>query len=630
MSAQKRRRDMLNLAFSQAVHHAGSLHRLAFGQSATASGDVLRFSFGQRVPRAGSLLNVALSQVQPTTSFDFSGEIDGKAFALAAWIDGKAVDLCAFAEKLEIEHAENEAYQCRFVLQQTHHRPTAPIDLYAWYAKPIVIECVFAGSRQRVYSGVVDSVKLDFVTGKTVVSCTDRRQRMIDKLPASVVQAIGYTSPAVHGEYDNLSDELAKRLQTVPASFEFDVHGNGYLNLWRVQKPVRVIDDCVIMYTQPAVTLAEVGKVVNQVEIALHYNYPRLLQRSIEYFYESGLTACSLGYTQYPHLKALQAAVAQTGWVMGGGSLERSQPSGWAKCGTTTIGIMRTANNTDVMRGQFEAVKRWTQNVQEQYTITLTNAASIARYELLDNKVSASVDADNDTADTWENPETPEYQVETGNVFAALHFRQPALKGATFVRASNGDWVANLDTADADFAQAFETLYWTAYVQMLASHRQNTLDLDLQFIADISLKHSHRIAHQHFKGLVKVARFKHVFDLLFRTAQTSVQYRFFQNAQGTNALTQPALPERAAQTFPVYAKTQSLRRVDLTEDDDPLKFKGLLYQYSHTTFKTPNYKLVAIRIPTPEIERQSTDAAEYPRTLGYEVGIYNDDVEILI
>lgn len=628
--------SLLSLGFVRVSPFSGSLLSFGFENSEKISGSLLSMGFAKQEVFSGSLLTVGLSNevIAKNATLEFLHSRHQSPFvgdfSLRMTVNDKVIDLCRLAKELSITHGENESFVCYLTLQESVNRPTQPIDLYEWYGKPIYIDCVTKSGEMRLYRGIVDSAELDFVSGKTKITCSDRRKRLLDKLSENEVKSIGYTSEAVHGKFDNLSDELEKRLTTIPASYEFDVYGNGYLNWWKPSSPSHTISDCEVFYTQPQVRLAQVGQVVNRVDIELGYTYSRLRQRRIMYNYDSGLTACSNGYIQYPTLDGLIDAISQTGWVMGGGSLERAQRSGWVNCGTDGMrGINRDAGDKSVMRGQFEALNRWTQNVRETYTISLINQASITRYEELSDRVSAQVSAEVDNEE-WETLETPKYEATERNYFEAFFIAAPKFKGADFYQATNGDWIGNLDHAQADFENAFKTLYHMAYTKMLASHRQNTFEADIKFMPDISLKQSHQINHQHFKGLVKVAGYTHTFDLETRHVQTHVRYKFFQNAEAADNLTLPTLPNRIVPSFQTYSNYYPIRRVDLPKTADVEMAKGLVYQADYINFKTQIYKLIGWRIPTPEIEQQSTDADELASTQSYEVGLYSDDVHILI
>lgn len=643
--------NLIGLGFAQQRTSAGGLLSLGMAQSAAASPLLLSLGMAQSNRAARHLLGLGMAQNLPQRRFN---RADGLglgigAFDLAVLIGGEEVDMCAFAENLTIRHGENEAYTCRFVLQQPLNRPAAPLDLYQWYAKEIIIEARHDGGSIRLYRGIIDSVQLDVVSGKTQVDCSDRRQRMIDRMTPQQLAAIGHYSEAVQGKFDNPRDELAGRLTTVPASYEFDAYGNGYLNPWRAGEPVRTIGDCDVFYRQPQVRLASVGQVVNSVSIELGYSYDRLRQRSLMYHYSLGLSICSLGYAQHPTLDAFEAAVAQTGWVLGGGSFEGDPRSQWVNCpGGRKMAWLRQPDSRAVWSGRFEAVKRWRQNVRETVVFTLTNAASIARYEALTDRVSASVSVPNEA--DWDAPEAAKYTLQPNLYFTAPFFRQPENIGqAVFSRAPNGDWYADLADAGQAREQAFNVLYRQAYVKMLASHRQNTLEWPIKFLPELSLRHTHRIEHSRVSGSLKVARFSHHFDLLNGLAESEVGYRFFQAPQAAAELTPAVTPPRPPASFAAYAANFTVQRVDLpqkTGGSDTLYYMGTAPQTEapepHGVIyraigsnrmgarSTTVYRLEKLRLATPQIEADATDAAEAQSSLNFEVGLFSDDIHIRI
>lgn len=241
---------LLQLAFAQRQPVAGSLLDLGFAQQSTLAGSLIGLAFSQNRPLAGSLLQYGFTQHHATRKFKFKGsQTQGFGdFDIAVYIGGAAVPMCQFAQSMTISHGENESYLCSFVIRPKRERKIPrELDVYRWYAQPIVVQAVSASETVQLYQGIVDSVDYD-MQGALTIQCSDRREQQINALPHSTIAAIGYTSKAAHGDkFDTQKDELDKRLSTIPASFEFDAYGTPYLTPWQPKAVADVVlSPCVI------------------------------------------------------------------------------------------------------------------------------------------------------------------------------------------------------------------------------------------------------------------------------------------------------------------------------------------------------------------------------------------------
>lgn len=165
----------------------------------------------------------------------FHGRFAGKHaigigdFNVVVRIGNQDVPMCELAETMTITHGENENYRCEFVLRKNRPNGTPKrIDPYQWHTKAVTVHLRHEHGEQILYRGVVDGIQLNALKGTLSVKCSDRRERMINALPWATIRGIGYTSKAIHGEFADKLDELTKRLETVPASFEFDLNQTGF------------------------------------------------------------------------------------------------------------------------------------------------------------------------------------------------------------------------------------------------------------------------------------------------------------------------------------------------------------------------------------------------------------------
>lgn len=636
----------VQLAFSQRndVHIAPL--GLAFSQRNEVGAIRLGLSFGQITP----------AQYKRNIRFNGSHAIGIGDFDIRVRIGGQIVPMCELAETMTIKHGENESYVCQFVLlKQRDRKQPAPIDPYAWYAKSIVIDVVHDGGTIRLYSGKVDNMGVNLLSGKFEVTCTDRREQRINSLFGSKIKSIGYTSVSAHGNFfETPAQELAKRLETVPASFDFDAHGTPYLNSWFEKAAADfTVTPCMIYQREPRITLASVGGVLNQVTYTVRLNYTRFLQRSLTYRYDSGLNVCL--YARYRNLVGVQGiadAVAQTGWHLTTFDFEQLERSGWYPCGgTKPMGWMRdyvertSANGKQtsktrikfdsVRNGTFSMIKRWTQPLSEVHTYVVRDGASIGRYELSAEELSYDIKDLDVNTDGWENGLSPHAngvkKVEaTGNRFQSEWVDPtPRRAGLKFSLAPNGDWVAHT-AISGDLDATLKVAYHTARCKIWASHRQNTAEFQLKFLPTASIFQTHQVEHSHFSGKVKVSALEHSFDFKKKRGQTNLTYRFFQNAEGENtSLLAGAKTEWA---YPRYQNVFNLGRVELGKDEVlSERHEGMIYRLDFiNAYRVPLYNPEVFRINTPAIEAQSTDAVEKKEQHRYSVNAPNTPIQMRI
>ena len=606
-------------------------------------------------------------------------------FNLAARIGGEAVDMCQFAETMSISHGENESYLCKFVIKRFCPKS---IDLYEWYAKKIEIDAVSAVRTVPLFRGIVDGIRHDLGKGRFELSCSDRREQQINALPHGTIAAIGYTSKSAHGDaFDTQKDELDKRLETVPASFEFDASGVPHLTPWKPKKePDYVLGKCAIYVREPRLELASVGGVVNVVDVEVGLKFDRLLQRQLIYDFDTKLGVCD--FTRYRTLPApdtLKEASNEAGWTLDGLHLKRVPASGWFTCDGVKRGWIRDSvkltnneetgktqsvtrvKNYDITAGTFAILKRWTQGITNIYKIRVQNTASIGRYQEGRDGVNFTIQATKpddldwggdfgahrDAAKFEENGDYLEsafygvvsftaLQANIGGIpnnpnWHVLHKKGAAdigISGVTFKTASNGDIYADLTDNGGELSKTLLVAYHTAYTKILSSHRQNTLKLQVKFLPDLDLRHTHEIHHPYFTGNAKVSHFEHTFDFFTGLGETEIQYRFFQNAADNGEYTAFRQPENPKSDFPSYTKRFTLGRTDLKADDKlDDNVQGMIYRAYKVaaTYKgLPPMDAVVFRINTPEIEQGSTDAKEQQSSSTFDVNVYNDNVRIFL
>lgn len=581
--------------------------------------------------------------------FDGDHAVGISDFDIQALIDGKEEFICEWAEELNISHGENESYVARFVVLPKKERGNPrPIDPYKWYSKPIEINAVHEFGIVRLFTGIVDKMGMNVLKGRFEIECSDRRERQINALPASMIKSIGYTSESAHGiEFDNLSDELAQRLNTIPASFEFDATGTPYLTPWREKEVADfVLNPCFIYQEEPIINLVGAGDVLNSVTARVRLSYSRLRQRQVRFGYDSEQNVCTYAlYGRLADADEIATAVRATGWNLWGFDFQMLEPSGWYNCNGNQTGWIRDSIEEQgnrryrrtfltVKSGVFEGVKRWRQSVGQEYVLKLTNQGSISRYEFNSvENISLSVSSNSKDEEDWGNDYAPhqngiEYEKTTNNHIAYPFSREPKFKKMDFKKVSNGDWVADL-VGENDLEATLKVAYYTAYTALLASHRQNTVELSAKFLAQIDLRHTHEIQHSHFTGKCKVQHFEHIISFKLKKAKTRVRYAFFQNSVD-GELTPYTPANKPKPSYPNYENYFILRKKEISENADASNYFGMVYRYKLGKNGRKLYTAEHFAVRTPDIEKEATDSVNETATTDYEVGIFNTEFKVMI
>lgn len=650
-------RVLLTLGFRQMRRRSGSLLNLGFSQESKISGSLIQFAFAQKNTLDSSLLTLGFEQKPFQIKRHFKGSQTfhgGGDYDIRVRIAGKDVNICELADRLQINGAENEANTAKIILRKPRDRKNPkPINLHQWHGREIVIDFVDETGSLRLYRGKIDNVDSTLLKGQFVLSCTDRREKQIKKLPRSVIEKIGRTAKAAHGdEFSDQLDEFNRRMETVPASFDFDSYGNHYLTPWQPKsQPDYVLSPCVIYEREPMVRLASVGGVLNAVDIGITFSFNSLRQRNLFYNYVLGINVCQyVAYNRLSSLDAIADAVAQTGWTLGGFDFERAAKSGYYNCpsggqimhsrdyvkaelsDSGRYSSIRRIINTDVVAGTFEAFKRWTQTIRETYTLTLRHRGSIARYEetreSLNYNVAAESDVEWDAETVNRHKDELQYSVNTLDRFYCPNQAPPTYKNQRLKLTDTRDWYLDLDNDGGELEKTWQVAYHTAMTKIWASHRQNTIDLQVKAFPRVSTRQTHRIEHSHINAVAKVASFEHVFNFRTRLGSTSISYRFFQNGhnsvQNNISFSLNAVPRPKLREFTEYRKNIALGRHEIAPNGSIEGRNGMIYQRAVVSNGRQQYQPVVFQITTPAIEAAATDTLETSATQVNDVAIPND------
>jgi hypothetical protein len=198
--------------------------------------------------------------------------------------------------------------------------PEGVQDLEQYVNKPVTLNVKTSSGVFTVFVGYVDLPKYDILSRKLTLECTDRRNNRIIQLPAGVVENIGTYSEDIFGQAKDKSEELEKRLETVPSSFDFDNAGNYGLTPWAVQTPHFTLGNSAgeVYFRKPEVIKSNRTKTVNTYDLTVTYTYQRLHQQACTFTWPGYDSFCSdywnQGKPSFPTKQAILSAAKGSNW----------------------------------------------------------------------------------------------------------------------------------------------------------------------------------------------------------------------------------------------------------------------------------------------------------------------------
>ena len=521
----------------------------------------------------------------PKTFYQYYGydiEINVGSLTINTTLKRGEYGLC---DQLQISGSENTTRTAIF----TFIPPEDVIDLEAFQAQEVDIFIRVASGWHQVFNGFVDVPKLDFMFRKVTLECNDQRSNRVIQLDPAIIQGVGTYSDAVFGVVTDQSDELDKRLQTVAASFDFDVYGNPILTPWlpKVSADYTFNSSYIRQGSKPSVSYSSRKKTINTVNLTFNYNYQRLHQQCANFvwvgFDDFIRDWYSAGRPSFPTRTQVNAAATGSNWKLVNPNATTNVTALWPAGGysgivwqpnevtytytgrTKNIGYLKDslgnfvtvgspptlvpqvvpvndANGKQIMdvvsetirdtssnlcRGAtFTSALRFSQNVTEVYNMTIYSAQSVNKYGIVDSYSTTSITDPYDSS-KWENSETITQVDENFYVD----------KKATY----------------NDVIAAIQVAYNKARHDILQVHRDVTVSFDTKLLQpQVDLRHTinftvedptSETAYIHAVG--KVSSITHSFDFKAETAYTNINL-LLSRADGVGSTTNPyiTIPEQ--------------------------------------------------------------------------------------
>ncbi len=530
-------------------------------------------------------------------------------------------------------------------------------DLTAYQGKTVSFDVTTSSGTSRIYTGKVDIPEFDLINGKTTLRCTNVRQELNNSLSDSFIDDIGYWSENVFSEPEDNHQEIEQRLETVQASLDYDGYNTPRFTQWMPKStPDYTLTDSDILYRDPKVTIANRGRVINKVDIELEFQYQRLRHRERDFDFDTGLSACDYSSKGLPPKKEmLRSSIEGAGWSYTDLVIEDIDPSGLYFCqkgdcsGTTKLahstkvfdytvqdktdgfGNAVTDSNGNVIQegvlsgytdygalyaqsATWTAATRFSQNVSEKNTVSVSAPQSITQYGEVKKDTSFGVVSEYDASE-WED------------------FNNYAPPPSYTSQSANGDYVYNADNqegARSNLTNATETSVNRAISQIVDSHRENRVFVTVGIMPVLDLHHTVYINTNRVRSKGKVYSIRHKINVSGnREAVTEIELAL-SRAQGTGpgnstwTVNRPAVTDSNNMPDDIVLGTNT---IPIGGEQDP-NWTGYIFKqlakYQCVDLRTP----VAMIVDTPAIEDESRDTKEVAGSTNIEIDIRNDLLEV--
>lgn len=521
----------------------------------------------------------------------------------------------------------------------------ASYNLYSYQGKELIISARTGTDYERIFTGVVDIPRVEVVNEKIILEGVSSRETLIRSYLTPYVAGIGSYSETVFGPRNNVFKEVNDRMTTTPHDLDFDPNNNWTVTSWtpKASPDFTLGNSDLYREQQPQVRIESAREIVNKVSISVRYAYQRLHQTGISYTWNSGLGACDFltkGNT-LPTRDMIRNAAAGAGWKVGAISFTDVWGSGFYYCSGTAIGWVNTqkvvnltaSTATDssgnpytqsqivgstslgdvlALGATWTAKKRFSQNVQESYTLTVNSPQSQSLYGVREQNNNYALQADYDPKQ-WEDESLYDTEFD-----------------GTKVSANSTTYYINKDTENAEFSLAMTTALNKAKTDILRAHRDTEVSYKTFINPTLQLRHTVYLNTTRINTKGKVRSITHEFSP-DGEATTSVRLALYRSI-GSQAESTLSVPSRPTFETPSTISAATLQtRWGLNPNTTAARnWNGYVGNkwiivgsgFNTNTFKT-NYP-ESFTVDSPSIPSEKRDQKSYSSSSSYNISIPND------
>jgi len=520
-------------------------------------------------------------------------------------------------------------------------------DLYSYQGAQLEISAYTGSTFVRIFTGVVDIPRVEVVNEKITLEGVASREVLIRELMTPYVASIGYYSTAVFGARNNVFQETNDRMSTIPYDLDFDAYNNWTITSWtpNASPDITLTNSSLYREQEPTVRIESSREIINKVSITFKYAYQRLQQASLTYSWNAGLTPCDFltnGNT-LPSREMVRSAANGAGWKLNEISFSNLWSSGWYYCGTTYIGWVNTRqdvllrNSDATMNGNnystsslvasndisallclgaaWTAKKRFSQNVVEEYTLTVDSEQSQALYGIREKNENVGLESEFDS-NQWEDESL--YDTEFGG---------------TKIGTSTNYYI-NKDVENAELSLGITTALNKAKTDILASHKDTEVSFKTFVNPNYLLRHTIYVNTTRLQAKGKVKTIVHEFNADGQATSTvSLSLYRSVGSSSNSSLTPPARP---TYSLPSPMGSAVLRS---RWGEDPSQtaarswngYTGNKWVVESSGFNRNTYRTTyqeSFVVDTPPIPDERRDRKDYSIEQSYSVSIPTDTLSI--
>jgi|GEM_PF-1828128 len=540
---------------------------------------------------------------------------------------------------IEIEMEEGAASIANFQLLPF----SGVIDPYDWIGVLVTMDYVTydsAGavqSNHRLFTGVVDEPIYNPTTRFTTFECTDNLQEYFEQKEFAQIEAIlgGYHSDVVFGETEDRWEYAQQRMATQQASFDFDVYGVGRLTDWQPKGGGSLnFNASNIIHQSLGLKLISRRDVVNTVNITVAYRYGRKWQREIGggWHYPRPFYQYLSDQTTLPNRDMILGAL-DSGWDIKSIFFTKLPPSGQY---TNSEGSQTNWSISDELRDYLvfgvgiTLVKKWLQDITEEYQIQVKSDASIAKHGVikadesyaLDEEVDEEFEQVSETTGILSTSST-DSSIETGR---SIGYTEPEVGGVAV-----GDYDTIVDPTDrAEFDNAVQTAIAEARTHILKTHRANTVVIQDLLVPTADTAKTASVSTSEVTAKGKIKRVSHRLDTGTAEAISTIELSLYQPDAGAQTDDAIAVPAQANTTPSIDTTGLSLGthiggRTTKKYSEDWVGYIG--NWTSARTFPSEWYPN-EFRVDIPAIEEDARDAQEFTASSIINTAIPQDTLTI--
>lgn len=265
----------------------------------------------------------------------------------------------------------------------------------------------------------------------------------------------------------------------------------------------------------------------------------------------------------------------------------------------------------------WRARKRYSQNVNEQFNISVQNTASQALHGVKENTISYNLQSEFDPSE-WEDEDNYD------NTFSGTPITAPG---------DSTNYYINKDQETAEFNNAFITALEKAKVDILKSHKDSKIKYETPFTPRLELRHTVSLTGKWVTGKGVCNKIVHTFDTDTGYASTTVELSIFRivGSSSEDVLTPPSRvtgPTPKTPATPSLGSRWGLDPSTAVAGNFTGFFGNTIYEdFEGNTFRT-TYP-VSFVVDTPAIPDNETQDNVISKSVSYNISIPQDNVNAI-